>query len=307
MHSLADRTESKVNETVTWRVTVSGQGNIDKLTDPEWPELTGWRAFDSEASISTQIVDDKFGGTRTTDLILVPTEAGILSLPPVEFSYFNPEIDDYVTVSSNPIEVKVGPDASASGSSGGIQPDPTLPSAVEQQITLSDSPLEIRPNKPAESKWAVGSPLVTDRSGYWLLFTVPLALVGGHFVWQMRKQHRLANVDVRRSQQAKKTARRLLRAIKKDDPKKYEITGRILSEYISTRLNRSIVGVTQSQVSDLLVAHGIEPGLADKVLRVLDICDMGRYSPHSGEIEDEDIVKVVEKLIDELDKSFNQQ
>jgi hypothetical protein len=123
----------------------------------------------------------------------------------------------------------------------------------------------------------------------------------------MRQQQRLATVDIRRSQQAKKSARRSLRAVNRDDPNKYEITGRILSEYISTRLNRSIAGATQSQVSHLLMGHGIEPNLADKVLRVLDICDMGRYSPHASEMGDEDIVKVVKQLIDELDKSFNQQ
>ena len=42
-----DATESKVNEPLTWQVTLSGRGNLNAMPDPVWPEMPGWREFES--------------------------------------------------------------------------------------------------------------------------------------------------------------------------------------------------------------------------------------------------------------------
>lgn len=307
IHTSVDHPETKVNETVTWEVTISGQGNIDNLTDPVWPETSEWRAFDSEASVSTQIANNVFGGARTIERVLVPTISGALTLPSVEFPYFDPDTAQYVTISSDPIEVKVGPNSGGSAPAIGSQSNSVPPSIVDQQVSVSEPSAGIRPNKPAVSTWAIGSPLVTDRSGYWLLWATPLLLIAGHLGWQWRQRHRHETSEIRRTHQAKKVARNSLRKVKNNDSSKFETAGRFLSEYISTRLNRSIVGLTQAQVSTLLLERGIDPQLVDRVGHVLTLSDMGRYAPSSGGVDDEDIVSTVEHLIDELDRSFSQQ
>jgi hypothetical protein len=171
-------------------------------------------------------------------------------------------------------------------------------------VSVAEPSAGIRPNKPAGSTWAIGSPLVTDRSGYWLLWATPLLLIAGHFGWQWRQRHRNETAEIRRSHQAKKVARNSLRKVTNSDSSKFETVGRILSEYISTRLNRSIVGLTQAQVSTLLLERGIDPQLVGKVEHILTLSDMGRFAPASGDIDDQDIARTVEHLIDELDKSF---
>jgi hypothetical protein len=62
--------------------------------------------------------------------------------------------------------------------------------------------------------------------------------------------------------------------------------------------------LTQAQVSTLLLERGIDPQLVGKVEHILTLSDMGRFAPASGDIDDQDITRTVEHLIDELDKSF---
>jgi hypothetical protein len=215
-------------------------------------------------------------------------------------------IGEYVTVSSDPIEVKVGPESVGSPPAVGSSPYSDPSSIVDQQVSVVEPTDGIRPNKPAVSKWAVGSALVTDRSGYWLLWATPLLLIAGHLGWQWRQRRRNETVEIRRSHQAKKVARNALRKVKNNDSAKFETVGRVLSEYISTRLGRSIAGLTQAQVSTLLLGSGIDPQLVDKVENILSLSDMGRYAPSSGGADEGDIVSTVEQLVDELDRSFRQ-
>jgi len=46
-----DSTDGTVNEPLTHTVMISGQGNMDALADPNWPEMPRWRAFDGSAII----------------------------------------------------------------------------------------------------------------------------------------------------------------------------------------------------------------------------------------------------------------
>ncbi|UCC53519.1 MAG: BatD family protein, partial [Anaerolineaceae bacterium] len=109
----ADTAKTKVNETVTLHVTLRGVGNMNNLADPLWSEGPEWRAFDSKATVNTHFTDGVFGGVRSYERLLVPTQAGDLLLPAIVFSYFNPETESYETTSSEPILISVLGDVAA--------------------------------------------------------------------------------------------------------------------------------------------------------------------------------------------------
>jgi hypothetical protein len=165
----------------------------------------------------------------------------------------------------------------------------------------------IRPNKLAVSSWAIGSQLVTDRSGYWLLWAAPILLLGGHLGWQWRQQRRQESAGVRRSNKAAKNARRSLRKLDGRDKDIFEATGHILTVYLSTRLNRSIAGLTQLQLFDLLLDRGIDPSLVESVQHFLSLNDLRRYAPGKSGLDRQDIVKDAGRLINDLDKAFSRR
>jgi hypothetical protein len=161
-----DTNHTVINEPVTLKVTINGQGNINNLADPTWNEGPEWRAFDSQASNSTQFEGGKLIGSRTYERILVPTQAGTLIIPAIEFSYFNPETSSYQTISTHPFEVVV--ESSVTGLSA-ASPDINSGSDALRNESPNNN---IRPNKPSPPKWIQGSKLLTTRPGYWLLWTL---------------------------------------------------------------------------------------------------------------------------------------
>ena len=102
-----DVTTIRMNESALLTVKVEGEGNIDALPEPSWPEFHGWRAVRSPAVISSEIVDGKLVGSRAYEIVLVPETAGELTAPEVLYTYYGPDLEEYVQAKTSPIVVTV--------------------------------------------------------------------------------------------------------------------------------------------------------------------------------------------------------
>jgi hypothetical protein len=162
--------------------------------------------------------------------------------------------------------------------------------------------------KPAPLKWNRGNPSLARQAGYWLLWTVPVLMLAGHFGWQTWHRARRENVSQRRSQAAARKARQSLRqagSLAQQDPARaYNAAGQILTGYIADKLSRSITGLTQDGLGDVLISQGVEPELVERLLSCLMLSEMGWYSPAVSTMSTNDILAETERLITDLEKAF---
>ena len=86
---------------------VSGEGNIEALPDPSWPEFDGWRVVESPVGTETEVVGGRVIGTRTYGIALIPQSAGALSIPEISYTHFDPATGEYVEAVSAPISIRV--------------------------------------------------------------------------------------------------------------------------------------------------------------------------------------------------------
>lgn len=295
----ADTAATEVNETVTLHVTLSGQGNMNGVADPQWTEGPEWRAFDSQATVNSQFVNGVMSGMRSYERLLVPTQAGDLLLPAIEFSYFNPQTRSYETASSDAIIVHVMGDIGS-----GVTPLTPNSGAGATVSTAESWPLnpEFRSNKTAaELGHGSGAPLL-DSAGYWFLWTVPLLLIMGSFGLSRIREQRLGTADVRRSQSAAKRAKQALReARKQPENEANAAAGRILTRYLEEKLNVRIMGQTQTSVSRMLSERGLEEALSERVQTCLMRSEMGRYAPAGINSGSSDLLSDTEQVINEVD------
>jgi len=283
-----DLQQTKVNDAVTLKVTINGQGNLETFADPQWEIGSQWRAFDSQSATDIQSQAGEITGTRTIEQVLVPTVGGEFTLPTIEFSYFDPQTGTYQAVETEPISVFVEQDEQVAA-----------PISIDEQTTQSTT-RELRPIKNSPETGQVPS-LLTDNPGFWLLWVVPLVFIIAQFGWQRRKKNILNNPAAQRSQKAIKKA---YQALNKLDPKSadyFNAAGRILINYLSDKLNRSVGGLTQAELSGLLLAHGVREDLVDRVRNCITISEMGQYAPMQQENID-DIHQEIKSLIAELEK-----
>jgi hypothetical protein len=311
-----DTAETRVNEALTQRVTLSGQGNIASLPDPVWTEGSEWRAFDSEASVDARLQDGVLVGSRTYERVLVPTVPGQLALPPIQYSFYDPQTGSYHTVSTEAMAVNVAPDGNPATAPGaatlaapGLGSRPGQPASLEPEPAApgATAPLgaaELRPLKPtSETGKNHGAPL-TQRPAYWVLWAVPPMLLAGQYAWQQRRKEWRDNATARRSQQAAKVARQAVRQARRESDLAHVRAAQILSDYLGDKLDRPVASWTQTRLAEVLLERGVAPELVERVQTCLMLGEMGRYAPAAQGAAGSDLLAETQELIDALEKTL---
>ncbi|HKZ68393.1 MAG TPA: BatD family protein [Chitinophagaceae bacterium] len=101
------KNEFAKNEEGSFVITISGKGNFTQLSPPviQWPD--GLEGFEPTVKDSLDHSQSPMIGKRDFHFRFVSTRPGNYDLPTVSFSFFNPDTNNYKTVSSGFIKVKV--------------------------------------------------------------------------------------------------------------------------------------------------------------------------------------------------------
>lgn len=135
-----DKTEVRANEAVTLTVKIEGRGNVAAIGQPKanWPQNV--ELYDSKGSAKAS----KAGvGEKDFEILLIPRVPGELTLPGLEFSYFDPTKKQYTTRSTDPIRIHV-----LDAAPGSSAPRPLNPS-VSGSTSTGTVPTEAPDNSKA--------------------------------------------------------------------------------------------------------------------------------------------------------------
>lgn len=290
-----DATQVAADETVTLNVTISGAGNLNNLPDPQWNEGPNWRAFDSQANSTTWLEDDTLLGERTYDRVLVPTNSGTVEIPALSYSYFDPASGRYETVQTEALSFEVAP---------GVTIAQNPPPPVTKTSTNPALAQELRPLKAAPSTWQQGSTQLARHYSYWVLWSIPLLVLAGHFGWKYYKAHMEAKTPDRRSRRAAQQAHIALRQATEAPDSAYAAAGAILNNYLASKLGLKIEGFTHMGVVQQLTAAGATPELVAQVQEIRFYSEMDGYAPPGTVDHAKDMLKTTERVIDELEKAL---
>src|SRR5204863_5356139 len=113
MNVSAGPTNVTVGDPITVRVRLSGQGALDGLTLPEQFASGDFKTY--PATVKATEPTDAFGlqGSKTFEQVVVPQNAEIKQLPPVTFSFFDPQQAAYRTLTQPSLGLVVRPGASS--------------------------------------------------------------------------------------------------------------------------------------------------------------------------------------------------
>ena len=299
-----DATETQVDEPITMKITLSGQGNISTLADPTWPEMDGWRIFEGDTAVNTSVQDGQVVGTRTYERVMIPTQAGDSTIPAIEYSYFSPADEAYHEISTQPIPVTVAP--GAPGAAAG----PAQPANVGNGGENAASPATDEGSgelglKPAPEILRMAAAPVATEPWYWLLWAVPMAALAGGFAWQRRQRYLLRTADVRRSSRARKEARKALDKVRRSQdplPDRFAAVERAIYDYLDAKLGQSVMGLSSHGLATELGVRGIPSGTIADLQACLDGAEAGRYSPAGGATQELDaLLDRTARMLDALD------
>lgn len=124
-------------EPITLRVVLSGSGNFEAMGPPVLVEADGWRVYDPSENFQPSASDPiGFNGEKIYEFTMVARQ-NQRATPPVQFTFFDPSQEKYVTLTAPPIAVDAAGSASATSQTATVAtpaPDqsatPPPPSAV---------------------------------------------------------------------------------------------------------------------------------------------------------------------------------
>jgi BatD DUF11 like domain len=161
----AQPTKARTGDPVTLKVEIKGLGNFDRIEQPVLSNTEGWRTY--QPSEETQNLDDLgLSAVKTFSFPLIAAKR-VGSLPTVEFSYFDPNAEKYVTLKSSQINMEIEgeklPDVTAS---------PAIPATSSSPATKPPpilDVLDIRTQLPAPASFL---PLV-EQPAFWIGQAIP--------------------------------------------------------------------------------------------------------------------------------------
>jgi hypothetical protein len=112
----------KVGDPVTLSLKITGRGNFERVSAPRMVDESGWRGYPASGKFTA---DDDVGisGEKVFELAVIP-DAKKTKLPAIEFSYFDPFTEKYVTLNAERLPIVVEGTVAAQ-TPAGVQSTPT--------------------------------------------------------------------------------------------------------------------------------------------------------------------------------------
>ena len=266
------------NSGATVTVKISGTGNLTFVQAPKLPLPTSFEQYNVKTTESINTSASGISGYRQFEYPFIARAEGAYDLEPIEFTYFDPQRVQYVTLKSKPLTLEITPDARGGGDA-----------VVMQGRGMSKEEVKMLGQDIRFIKLG-GAQLRSERvpfifsAAYWILLLGVLALFTMIYV-ALRKQIRESqNVALVRGKRANKVAVQRFRAAKRYMEEQnrhafYEEMLRALWGYMSDKFNIPVANLTKENVREELHKRGVSSEDSQRFTDIITRCDEAQYSP----------------------------
>jgi hypothetical protein len=155
MKSELNDTSAVTDEPLTYRITISGVGNLNLFNAPQLILPPRWETYDPKTSTNNN--------SKAFEYLLIPRSPGQFTIPSFSWSYFDPNRKQYVSLSSEeyPVRVQAGAGYSPSANNYGVNKEDIELLARDIRFIKTEKPAYIR-----NDKQFFGSPLFIAGLGF---------------------------------------------------------------------------------------------------------------------------------------------
>jgi len=267
-------------------VTISGNGNLKTLIPPELP------VRDAELSVNRTgvkhnytVEGTNFSGSIVAEYYISSPRKGIISIPSVEFSFFNPKTRRIETVTSKPIRITVkAPDEPARTEPGSAGP------SVDMQLYTQD----IRFLKPVI---ITRTPFIHNRKFIFMSYSICIMLMLAGIIGRHYREKKPENAAYTLNT-AKKNIRKLSRI--KNDRLFLKMLESTLHHFITENLNAPF-GTTLSEVVEMSRTQP-KAILYNNIISLIRTCQKKQYAPDTEPVNHKMMLLQASNLIEQFQK-----
>ena len=270
----ADKEEVKLDDPLTIKVTLTGNGNIQLCEAPKVDIPSAFEAFPPKSTENIKTDDNGMLGTRTFNYVAIARQPGEITIPAVKFSYFDLATKSYKTVSTNDLTIKITGerDSTATAFTGGV-----IKSDVENlgsDIRFIKQGFELKSKKFG----------FFNSFEFWMIILVLALAFTAVILLRLQQIKNNANLAAVKNRKAGRTSRKRLKKAaeymkqnKKDEF--YEEVLNALWGYLGDKLEMPASELTRDNVVEKLGDKGVSMDAVEPFVNTLNDCEFERYAP----------------------------
>ena len=292
----SSKSQLKATESFQLEFKVNGNGNLKLFSLPEIivPSSLEKYAPEFKEKINTSL--SGMNGEISNVYTIVPQYQGKYPIPPVEFSFFNPKTEQYVTLYSNEsiVDVLDGPTRLSESNVQTSNP-------VSNSITISDQFNFIKLNSNFTQIDAKN--IIDSKKILFTLFLIPIIILVLAIIY-FNLRNKKVSENTLKSRDADLLARQYLNNAKIDMNNKdsfYASLENALFNFIKSKYLIEREDFSKDRLKSILEKDKISDNIVEDLIDIINSCALARYTPTTPEGMDQDYEKAV-KVISNFDK-----
>ena len=292
----SSKSQLKATESFQLEFKVNGNGNLKLFSLPEIivPSSLEKYAPEFKEKINTSL--SGMNGEISNVYTIVPQYQGKYPIPPIEFSFFNPKTEQYVTLYSNEsiVDVLDGPTRLSESNVQASNP-------VSNSITSSDQFNFIKLS--SDFIQIDRKNIIDSKKILFTLFLIPIIILVLAIIY-FNLRNKKVSENILKSRDADLLARQYLNNAKIDMNNKdsfYASLENALFNFIKSKYLIEREDFSKDRLKSILEKDKISDNIIEDLIDIINSCELARYTPTTPEGMDQDYEKAV-KVISNFDK-----
>jgi len=280
----------KEGDPITMRMTILGKGNLSAIQMPALSLTDNFKIYDPQIFEKDNI--------KKSEQVIIPQSEDITEIPVIQFSYFDPQLKIYRTITKGPFPIHVaklkdGEGFKVVGLTGEYRPF-EFEKFGEDIVFIKARPGKFR---------IFGRHVYNSSLFYFVIILSIMAWVSACINYKRTDRIKTDIVYARRLLAPRK-AKQGLALVKNlidsgNKEKFYDATFKTIQEYLGNKLHLSSGAVTFETVQSELVSKNIEQNTIDEIKVIFEECDMIRYA--SAANNQDDLTASYQRLANNID------
>lgn len=266
-----DTREVKANEAITYRLTISGNGNLMLIDAPQIDFPKVFEVYDPQVNDHINRSNSGVSGSRTFEWVLIPREKGKYEIPAFNFVYFDAKSGKYITKHVEAIPVNI------------LKGDPN----AMKNVTSNKSDVKVLNSDINYIRTSIPSFSSKSGSSMWWFWTFLALILGGTaaaIILGRRQQALQQDVAGMRLRRATKEARRRLKKAAtylytNDDNRFYEEIYKAIWGCLADKYNIELSRLSSDTVRECLIEKQVPEEQQSRIMQTLQDVDFARFAP----------------------------
>lgn len=300
LNSSLDKKELKTNEPITFKLSISGRGNLDLIEEPKINFPPDFEVYDPKISSNINKNINGVSGVVNFEYLMIPRNPGNFRIDPVNFSYFDLSKEKYVRLSTPAYDITVEKGEAVAGNLqySGV-------SQEEVQYIGSD----IRHIKTGQIKLQRMNSYFFNSPLFWLLVLLPLILAFFIIMYWKSREKKKQDIRFMKYKKATRVARKNLKKAKEYLEKKnkeafYVEISQALWGYLGNKFNIPRSRLSMETVHQSLSGEAIEADTIDEFIDTLKATEYARFAPGDAEERMDDIYRQALNMISKIEREL---